>query len=438
MIAGNVTNTATCVSNVFDMIPIFVKGLSMIQWVYKLSVRNLCLGARAVALLVGFGICCGGGDVFAQFTAVNSITGLPDGAVASTATSTAVGPVARAIGPYATALGQNSTASGASSTSLGVGSTASGLESTALGQNSTASGTNASALGRLAQATGTASTGVGTAAAATGTSSTATGALAQATADYTTAVGQAANASGQQATALGFSSTASATAATALGEQASASGDYSTAVGKDAQVTNQYSTAVGALAGTSGDNGTALGYLSSAGQNATALGQGTTAGFANSTAIGQGAATTADNQIMLGTATNTYTAPGITSSASTAAQTGTREIVTTDSSGNLASDTAAGLGLASTADISALQQDVSRNTEGVAMAMALGGIPTVLPVDTNRAISASWGTFGGKNALAVGGSARLHNNIFLNGGGALGTRGRGSNAGGRAGLTFAW
>ena len=142
--------------------------------------------------------------------------------------------------------------------------------------------------------------------------------------------------------------------------------------------------------------------------------------------------------MMLGTATNTYTAPGITSSASTAAQTGPREIVTTDSSGNLASDTAAGLGLASTADLGAVQNNVNRNSEGVAMAMALSGVSTILPVNTNYAISANWGTFSGKSAVAMGGTARLSDNVYINGGGALGTGGRSSNAGGRAGVTFAW
>jgi hypothetical protein len=133
--------------------------------------------------------------------------------------------------------------------------------------------------------------------------------------------------------------------------------------------------------------------------------------------------------MMFGTATNTYTAPGITSAASRSFQTGPRQIVTTDASGNLASDTPAGLGLAS-------QQDVGRNTEGVAMAMALSGIPTVLPTNTNYAISANWGGFAGENAIAIGGSARLTDNLFLNGGGAIGANQ--GNGGGQAGMTFAW
>ena len=135
--------------------------------------------------------------------------------------------------------------------------------------------------------------------------------------------------------------------------------------------------------------------------------------------------------MMFGTDTSTYTAPGITSAASRAAQTGPREIVTTDAGSNLASDTLGGLGLATV-------DQLGRTNQGVAMAMALSGIPTILPTDTTYAIAANWGTFDGENAVSVGGSARLIDNVFINGGGAIGTGGRSGNAGGRAGVTFAW
>jgi hypothetical protein len=59
--------------------------------------------------------------------------------------------------------------------------------------------------------------------------------------------------------------------------------------------------------------------------------------FPASTAIGSGAQTTAANQMVFGTGTNTYTAPGINSAASTTAQKGRLRIVTVDANGNLAS-----------------------------------------------------------------------------------------------------
>jgi uncharacterized phage infection (PIP) family protein YhgE len=73
------------------------------------------------------------------------------------------------------------------------------------------------------------------------------------------------------------------------------------------------------------------------------VGQGSSANFTNSTAIGAGATTTRDNQFILGTSSNTYTAPGITSGASLSQQQGSLQngsiqIVTTDQSGNLATD----------------------------------------------------------------------------------------------------
>ena len=139
--------------------------------------------------------------------------------------------------------------------------------------------------------------------------------------------------------------------------------------------------------------------------------------------------TTREDQMVFGTETNTYTNPGITSVASRAAQTGPVEIVTSDGSGNLATNTVSGLGLAT-------MNQVDRNTEGVAMGLAMSRIPTVLPANTLYAISAGFGTFGGENAVAFGGSVKLIDNVFLNGGGAFGTGNHGSDGGVAAGITF--
>jgi hypothetical protein len=173
------------------------------------------------------------------------------------------------------------------------------------------------------------------------------------------------------------------------------------------------------------------------GFNSSALGRSAHAFFDGSTAIGTSAQTTRVNQVAIGTANNTYTTPGITSAASKAAQTGPIEFVTTDSGGNLASATPAQLGLASFGSVQSLNRDLDRTTEGVAMAMALSGIPNVLPDNASYAVSMNWGGFGTQSGLAFGGAARLTENVFLNGGGAVGTGGRGV-GGGRAGVTVAW
>ncbi|MGA8158591.1 MAG: hypothetical protein WB822_20780, partial [Rhodoplanes sp.] len=79
-----------------------------------------------------------------------------------------------------------------------------------------------------------------------------------------------------------------------------------------------------------GDNSVATGSLASA------IGPGAQATFAGSTALGAGAVTNRANQVMIGTANATYTAPGITSAASLAAQNGSTYFVTSDLNGNLA------------------------------------------------------------------------------------------------------
>ena len=105
--------------------------------------------------------------------------------------------------------------------------------------------------------------------------------------------------------------------------------------------------------------------------------------------------------------------------------------MTTDAGGNLAAASPSQLGLATVSDL-------NRTNEGVAMAMAMSGTPSILPVDKVFAVSANWGSFGNQNAIAVGGAMALTQNLFLSGGGAFGTSGQSNSAGGRAGLTYAW
>jgi len=116
-----------------------------------------------------------------------------------------------------------------------------------------------------------------------------------------------------------------------------ASGNNSLAVGFGSTASGVQSTAVGTSAQATGLNATAFGYGSIAsGFDSTAVGPGAVAQFTNSTAIGQGVMVTRANQVAIGGSGNTYTFGGIASSASTAAQSGPTQFVTTDSSGNLA------------------------------------------------------------------------------------------------------
>jgi trimeric autotransporter adhesin len=136
----------------------------------------------------------------------------------------------------------------------------------------------------------------------------------------------------------------------------------------------------------------------SSGANAIAFGANSSAIFANSAAIGAGAATTRANQMALGTGTNTYTMAGITSAASTGAQSGPLEFVTSDSAGNLA---AVNLG----PTFSNLSSDIgdlrSESRGGTALAMAAAQI--------------RYDDRGGKLSIGVGGAGFIDE-----GGGALG------------------
>ena len=254
--------------------------------------------------------------------------------------------------------------------------------------------------------------------------------------DGTAAGGTGAMASATGSIAIGNQSIASNSSATAVGRSATASGQQATAMGVDAQATALFTSALGSSAKATANS-------------ATAVGSNTTAGFTNSTAIGNGATTTAVNQIAVGTASNTYTMSGITSAASTAAQTGPTKIVTTDAFGNLAAANFSQQDISTLQssvgglqqnvsllqqNVSALQTQMRQGFEGTAIAIALGG--AALPSDKRFAISTNWGNFRGQNAVGVAAQLRLTNyavaNVGVGGGFAQG------GIGSRAGVTFAW
>jgi hypothetical protein len=208
-----------------------------------------------------------------------------------------------------------------------------------------------------------------------------------------------------------------------------------------------------------GTNSTAYGNSAASGTNSVAVGQGalalgvgseaigqgaSTGFFNNAAAIGNGAVATRDNQMVFGTATNTYTAPGITSAASRAAQSGPLQVVTSDANGNLATDGGAIFNninilnsqIAGIEDnLNRLNNDVKRLDGGVAMAMALGGV--YLPEHQRFAVHVDAGFYNGAQAIAVQGIARLNQTFTANGGVAYDVNGRGG-VGGRVGVSAGW
>ena len=165
---------------------------------------------------------------------------------------------------------------------------------------------------------------------------------------------------------------------------------------------------------------------------------------------------------MFGTASNTYTMTGIASDQSKAVIGAPTHIVASNSSGDLAAYTFAELGLVNPSDLSnfatkddlnALSGTINKELNalnsrlnkldgrtdkaltGVAMAFAMGGVPTLLQSET-FAVSGNWGTFEGENGLAMNAALRVAKNVQLNGGVAWGL---GEDiAGGRVGVRVGW
>jgi hypothetical protein len=368
-------------------------------------------------------------------------TAYGDHAIANGDAATATGASSTASGLFTTATGTSSTANGFAATATGAGSNATGDNATATGFFADAIGVNATATGQFSNATGTNATAYGQASIANGANVTATGQFSNATGTNATAYGQSSIANGVNATATGQFSNATGTNATAYGQSSIGNGTNATALGQ-ASLANA-DAAVGNLAVASGNNSSAFGANSvAAGANATAIGFGASAAFAGSTAIGAGAVTTAPNQMVFGTASNTYVAPGITSAASLAAQSGPTSFVTTDAAGHLATANFSPQTITNlqnnvtslNSSVVVLQQDISRSFEGTAIAIAMGG--GALPSDKNFAFTVNWGTFEGQNATAFLGQWRLNPNLVLNA--AVGAGFQHNGVGGRAGLTYAW
>jgi hypothetical protein len=172
----------------------------------------------------------------------------------------------------------------------------------------------------------------------------------------------------------------------AIGTRSISTGDPTVAVGQDSVA--------------SGSNSTALGQAATAsGSGAVALGQGASAAGTNSIAIGQGAVATGPNQIVLGGPGTVIAMPNAVTSAARANQNGPTYLLTSDGAGNVASTNFSVDQL--TGRLDRLDRRTSRLGDGVAIAMALGGIGS-LPEGKRFALSAAHVGYDGHSGFGVG------------------------------------
>jgi hypothetical protein len=232
-----------------------------------------------------------------------------------------------------------------------------------------------------------------------------------------------------------------------MGLNAQSTGANAIAIGEGAVATGSF--AAGNFA-TASNGGAAFGdFATATGTNSTAVGPNTTVVHKNAAAFGNGATTTRDNQQVFGTTSNTYTMAGLTSSRSKSAQGKPTHLVTSNAGGDLAAHTPAQLGLASGADVDALQSDIDalgqrdqKLTEGLA-AVASMAQPILLP-GQHFAMRAGWGGYDDASAVSFTAAGLLAKNLLSNGRGTLiadAGVGVGTSEGevaGRAGLTFGW
>jgi hypothetical protein len=242
---------------------------------------------------------------------------------------------------------------------------------------------------------------VGTAANARADGASATGANSLASGTNSAAYGNASTASGASSVAIGDSAQATAASAIALGQNAAATGTNAIAIGTGAVATGSIAAGTNAYAS---NGGAAFGDFSTAsGASSTAVGPNSTAAYDNSAAFGNGAAAVRANQQVFGTASNTYTMPGLTSSASKAAQGKPTHVVTSNANGDLAAYTPSELGLTTQGDLGAINRRLSKvddeKNSGIALAVAMQNPD--LTGSERIGVAANWGAFEDANALGM-------------------------------------
>jgi hypothetical protein len=395
--------------------------------------RSVAFGVSVAALSVGA-------------MAINTVTPQPALAFTCLSTQNPAGNNAGATdngNSENTACGKNAnagTATNGKATAYGDNAKANASESVAVGEsaNVNANAQYGIAIGRNATVDGTTTT-------TTAIGGIAVGRNAHSYNDYAVSIGESSSASGNRSVALGKSANAQGDQSIAIGNSTLASGTNDTVGGVGSQALSDNGAIWGANATikANSSNSSAFGANTAIGANSAnsmALGANTAVGpnapgavAIGTDSTGHGAVATLPNQIVAGTANQTITAPGITSSLSRSRQSGPLEVVTSDANGNLATDGG---------DIF---RRLDKNQEGVALALA--AVNPDLTGNERFGMTANWGNFDSANAFGMGFEGVLGHDwitrgdrIAVTGGWGVGfAQGNGDDVfGGRVGGQWTW
>ncbi len=237
---------------------------------------------------------------------------------ATNLSAVAIGTESKAQNKYAVALGSSSTASGEYAYALGYNSVASGNKSYAAGYSSVASAEDGVVIGNLGKVEGEADQGVAVGSKATvknkAKQGVAVGSEARVNAEHGIAIGKEAKAGGvtdnpllhgpayyADAIAVGYQAEANKGGAIALGKQAKATKQNGMALGVESEAAGDFSTAVGNLSKANGQGSVGLGHESKAEADfAVAVGNKAEATKENALAIGRYARANGNNSVSLG------------------------------------------------------------------------------------------------------------------------------------------
>lgn len=390
---------------------------------------------------------CNNGSVFSYYAGT--------GASANDYLATAVGYNAHADCEGGVAVGNNATASGdVGAIAIGQNATASAEYSTSIGANSASAGIASAALGNSARAYGLSSTAIGTGANTYG--------------DYATALGQAAQANGLNTIAIGYFSQAfydnsiaigAGTATTAENQVLIGTADYTyTLAGLASASSSAAQTGSNLYMVTSDENGNLAVASIPAGSSTTVVDDLSTGGTTAALSAEQGkvldgrvttAQTTADTALTSAWSATVTANNAMTTASGALQRSGGTMTGNLSMGGNRITDVGAPVEASDAANKAYVDQQIGGisnrvanverqariNTQGVAVAIALGGIS--LPSGKDGAIGANLGFFQDAQAFAAAGVFRVQDGLYFNSGVGMAI-GDASATGGRVGLMAAW